>query len=151
MKITLSKKQWETIGAASGWLKTKKAQVGRGGRAIKVVESRFMDDRVDGHLFGRPGKYYDMNLTQTQKMKDDSDMNRETGYGEHWEPIGEPEVQNFEVIEFVDNGISGVDVGGRTTFEIKEQEPQLYGLLLEYAQTHVEEVSSSELERPYED
>lgn len=148
MKLKLSKTQWETIGKTAGWLENKTQKIAQT-KQIRTVESKFEDDRIDGSLFGHPNLFYHIRLSQTQKQQDDSDYHRETGYGELWSDIGNPEINIFEIGEFKDVGPTTEIT--RTTFDIQEQDPQLYELLLEYAQEHADTKSINEMEKPYED
>ena len=84
-------------------------------------------DELRGKEFGHPDKFYHITLTGSYVMVDDSDYDRETGYG-HQEM---PEYRNTK-----DFTIEEIDPNGevvRTQEQIEQEEPKLYNNLLSYA------------------
>ena len=89
----------------------------------------FEDDNVNGSEFGHPERHYLVIFKGYYRMRDDSDLNPETGYGKKLTPIVDDTFE-FKVDEF-DNQNRIL----RNQEQIETEDPDLYKNLLEYAQS----------------
>ena len=114
MKIKLSKNQWKQIGKIAGWGKPKKWN--------QVMSYR--EDQIDGSKLGQPNKWYEIEINGKFSVKDDSDMDRETGYG-HLVNHTISEINEYTIIETDSEGNIT-----RDQKQIKAEDPVLYHRLL---------------------
>ena len=87
----------------------------------------YIEDELDGKAFGHPDMMYHLELNFMYHIVDDSDYDRETGYGRNRYPEYE-ETVSFDIEEIDKDGNTV-----RTDKEIEKDEPKLYKDLLEYA------------------
>lgn len=89
MKLTISESKWHEIGKKAGWLKP-----------IRRAMFTYENQNLKGELFNKPGFTYIVSLKYEQDIKDDSDFNKDTGYGKFEAPEGEKEIISFTVNEY---------------------------------------------------
>lgn len=87
----------------------------------------FEDDAVDGAEFDHKGYFYHVILNGYYRMIDDSDYNREVGYGKAQHPEVEQNL-NLSIREYDEK-----DQTLRDQDQIEKDDPILYKNLLEYA------------------
>ena len=87
------------------------------------------NDNVDGKDFNQKDKFYKLELDFIYDVLDDSDFNRETGYGKHTS-AKYVSTEDFEIVEMASDGQKI-----RETEEIKKDMPELYKNLLLYAKS----------------
>ncbi len=138
MKITLNRSQWQEIGKTAGWMDDDSlGQIGYDDDYTPQPQRdtfRFSEDWIAGATFGKPtpNMYYSVQLVQTQRVKDDSDLSP-TGHGPLTVEDGPRETVSFNIDEFIeDENIDGETV--RNTRQIQEMEPDLYKKIFDYAE-----------------
>lgn len=90
------------------------------------------DDAIDGKYFGHPGLFYNVYLNANVITIDDSDYNRETGYG-HSEYKQITDINEFTISEY---RISETD-NIRNENDILSTDPKLYHELLDHAKNNI--------------
>lgn len=93
---------------------------------------KFHAYEIPGESFGQPGKQYEINLTFDNEMIDDSDYDRETGYGPYIIRTDNVDNVKFEVTE------SDPDGNPLRDTEQLKLDPQLFKSLLRYAMERAE-------------
>jgi hypothetical protein len=96
-------------------------------RMGKQTVMGYEDDALDGKDFGKPGKFYHVKLVASGEVIDDSDFDREVGYGRKTiTKVGE--VEDFFIQELDKDGNKL-----RREKEISDDEESLYYALLDHA------------------
>lgn len=124
MKIKIGKAKWFEIGRQAGWAH----------KESRIATFKYSNDALSGAIFGKDGVFFDVELEFERKMEDDSDYNRDTGYGKLELPTNEINIINFRIDEIESEG--GIP---RNAAEIQEGDPMLYQKILNFAMQHAEE------------
>lgn len=107
----------------------------------------YENESINGAELGHPGKMYHVVLRGNMAFRDDSDFDRDTGYGRHLTPIDFTDISEFSITEYDDPASLFHELGeeGRTLRnqdEIETQDSELYTKLRLFAvQAAVEQES----------
>ena len=106
----------------------KKSITERRGETDWVSVNRTIDE-VDGESFGIPTMSYQLEISGMMEILDDSDYDRESGYGEYRNATGNFDVEEFVIHEYPNDSDDVTDATDR----IQQNNPKLYKALLDYA------------------